>query len=66
MSYIGTGAVARRYGKCPKTIERWIRNPPPGFPAPIKQNRQYLFNVEALEAYERSLAGAAAPSTKAA
>ena len=62
MSYIGTGAVARRYGKCNKTVERWIKNPPPGFPAPIKQNNRYLFSVEALETYERGLAAAASPT----
>lgn len=58
--FVGTGAVARRYGKCAKTIERWIKNPPEGFPVPAKQNGRYIFDIEALETYERGLAAAAA------
>lgn len=48
-----TGAVGLGVGR--RSIGRRIKNPPPGFPAPIKINRRLYFRRSELETYKQKL-----------
>lgn len=50
--YIGSAAVAKRYDRTLRTIARWSKNPPSGFPRPLQINGKNLWDLAALEAYE--------------
>ena len=57
--YLPTRKVCERYHRDPRTIARWIKNPPPGFPAPIMINGRWFFDEGELEGYEQMLASSA-------
>jgi hypothetical protein len=44
--------VAERYSVHTRTIERWLRNVPMGFPRPLVINRRYYFDEDELDAYD--------------
>ena len=54
--YVGSGVVAKRYARTPRTVARWSQNPPAGFPRPLRINGKNLWDLAALEAYEVSQA----------
>lgn len=64
MSYkaklVTSGSVASRYGRSLRTLMRWIRDRPSGFPAPMQINRRYYWSENDLEVWEKSLASNAA------
>lgn len=51
--------LARRWQKTPRTIDRWIENPPAGFPSPIIINGRKHWDLDLVEKYERACAAAA-------
>lgn len=51
--YIGTAALALRYGRATRTIMRWAKEPPPDFPSPTKIHGRNMWSMEDVEAYER-------------
>lgn len=55
-----SGSVASRYGRSLRTLMRWIRDRPSGFPAPAQINGRYYWTESDLEAWEQSLASNAA------
>ncbi|WP_167376136.1 helix-turn-helix domain-containing protein [Methylobacterium tarhaniae] len=61
-----SGSVAARYGRSLRTLMRWIRDRPSGFPAPTQINGRYYWSENDLEAWEHSLASNAALAKKAA
>ena len=50
--FVGSAVVAKRYARTLRTIARWSRNPPAGFPRPLRINGKNLWDLAALEAYE--------------
>jgi hypothetical protein len=46
--------VAERYGHTVRTIERWWRDPSLGFPQPIYIGKNPLWDLEELEAFDRT------------
>lgn len=63
--FIGTSALARRYGKSNRTIARWVKDPPRLFPRPIEINGRHLWDEAELEAYERAAVANASITTNA-
>lgn len=55
-----TRLVAGRYGRNPRTIERWQQNAELGFPRPLIINARKYWLLEELEAWERRRAAAVA------
>lgn len=49
-------SLARRWQKTPRTIDRWTKRPPAGFPAPIIIGGRKHWDLDVVEAYERSCA----------
>ena len=52
IKYLPTLGVAIRFGKCKKTIARWVTDPMLGFPQPLVINRRWFFEIEKLKAWE--------------
>ncbi len=50
--YIGTAALAQRYGRASRTMMRWAKEPPPGFPRPTKIHGRNMWRMDEVEAYE--------------
>lgn len=57
--YLSSSELAARYKKTLRTIHRWIANPPPGFPPPIKLNGRHMWPEAAIVEFERQLASTA-------
>ena len=53
-----TGQVAKRYGRNPRTIERWEQSAELAFPRPLIINKRKYWSLEELEAWERARAAA--------
>jgi hypothetical protein len=51
-----TGQVAKRYGRNPRTIERWEHSVDLAFPRPLVINKRKYWSLEELEAWERARA----------
>jgi hypothetical protein len=52
--YRSKGAVAQRYGKHPKTIDRWLNDPKLNFPRPdLVINRREHWLDETLDRFDR-------------
>jgi hypothetical protein len=47
--------VARRYACTSRTIQRWERNPPPGFPMPVAIKGRWYFDESLLDEHDRQL-----------
>jgi hypothetical protein len=56
--YLPTAKVAERYGRTPRTIERWLVNEKLNFPHPVYINRFKYWNIDELETWERKRAAA--------
>lgn len=54
--YLPSPQTAKRYGVSDRTLARWIKDPPAGFPTPIKINGRWYWEEGELESYERALA----------
>ena len=50
--YVGSAAVAKRYARTLRTVARWSKDPPAGFPRALRINGKNLWDLAALEAYE--------------
>ena len=48
--------LAKRWQKTPRTIDRWTKRPPAGFPAPVIIGGRKHWDLDVVEAYERSCA----------
>lgn len=57
--YVTSSQLATRYQVSLRTIHRWIKNPPTGFPAPVLMNRRHLWPEQDVVDFERSLAASA-------
>jgi hypothetical protein len=55
--YLPTAKVAERYGRTPRTIERWLVNEKLNFPQPFYINRFKYWNIDELETWERKRGG---------
>ena len=51
--YLPTAKVAERYGRTPRTIERWLDDEKLNFPQPVYINRFKYWNIDELESWER-------------
>jgi predicted DNA-binding transcriptional regulator AlpA len=58
--YLPTAKVAERYGRTPRTIERWADDEKLNFPQPVYINRFKYWDIEELETWERKRAAASA------
>ena len=47
--------LGRRYGRDPRTIDRWSRDPEMKFPEPMRIGRSALWDEAEIEDWERSL-----------
>jgi hypothetical protein len=56
--YLPTAKVAERYGRTPRTIERWLDDEKLNFPQPVYINRFKYWNIDELEGWERKRAAA--------
>ena len=57
--YLPTRKLCERYDRDPRTLARWIKNPPDGFPSPVMINGRWLWDEDEIEDYERYLASTA-------
>jgi len=62
--YLTTPMLCERYGRSWRTLARWIKNPPPGFPKSLLINGRHHWAEDEIEAYERSLVAIASPDRK--
>jgi hypothetical protein len=51
--YLPTAKVAERYGRTPRTIERWLDDEKLNFPQPVYISRFKYWNIDELESWER-------------
>ena len=51
--------VADEFGKCPRTIKRWSRNPKLGFPKLVEINRRLYASRKALDAWKADMLASA-------
>ena len=51
-----TVQVAKRYGVCSRTIERWEQDAALEFPVPLMVNRRKYWSIAELESWERRCA----------
>jgi hypothetical protein len=58
--YLPTAKVAERYGRTPRTIERWLNDEKLNFPHPVYINRFKYWNIDELETWERKRTAASA------
>jgi predicted DNA-binding transcriptional regulator AlpA len=58
--YLPTVKVAERYGRTPRTIERWLDDEKLNFPQPVYINRFKYWNIDELETWERKRAAESA------
>ncbi len=58
--YISRSDLAKRWGRCSRTIRRMELDPPAGFPMPVSLGGRWSFELAAVEAFERALAGTTA------
>ncbi|MGR9136879.1 helix-turn-helix transcriptional regulator [Rhizobium leguminosarum] len=62
--YIDGVEVQRRYRISVRTLRRWLKDEPLGFPQPFRINRRFLFKVSELDAWDaRKGAAPEAPET---
>jgi predicted DNA-binding transcriptional regulator AlpA len=54
--FLTSSQLGERYQRTQRTLARWIKNPPQGFPQPVKLNGRNLWPQEKIENWERSLA----------
>ena len=54
--FIGTAALAQRYGRASRTMMRWAKEPPSGFPRPTKIHGRNMWSMDEVEAFERKTA----------
>ena len=54
--FLSSRQLCERYGRCQRTLARWIETQPQGFPKPVRLNGRNLWPQEKIENWERSLA----------
>lgn len=54
--FLTSSQLGERYQRTQRTLARWIKNPPQGFPQPVRLNGRNLWPQEKIENWERSLA----------
>jgi predicted DNA-binding transcriptional regulator AlpA len=54
--FLTSSQLGDRYRRTHRTLARWIKNPPQGFPQPVQINGRNLWQQEKIENWERSLA----------
>jgi hypothetical protein len=54
--FLTSADLRQRYSRTDRTLARWIKNPPNGFPLPVKVNGRHLWPLEQIEEFERKLA----------
>jgi hypothetical protein len=59
-----TVKVAERYGRTPRTIERWLDDEKLNFPQPVYINRFKYWNLDELETWERKQAATSVRSSE--
>jgi hypothetical protein len=55
-TFVTTPQLCHRYHRTPRTLARWMKNPPEGFPEPVKLNGRNLWPLAQIEKFERFLA----------
>jgi hypothetical protein len=60
----GNSRVAERYGRTPRTIERWLDDEKLNFPQPVYINRFKYWNLDELETWERKQAATSVRSSE--
>lgn len=53
VKFLSSAAISRRYDVTQRTILRWIKNPPQGFPQPIKIGSRNMWREDEILEYER-------------
>jgi predicted DNA-binding transcriptional regulator AlpA len=56
MSYLTSSQLGQRYHRTQRTLARWIKSRPDGFPKPIKLNGRNLWPQDKIESWEQWLA----------
>jgi predicted DNA-binding transcriptional regulator AlpA len=54
--FLTSSQLGERYQRTQRTLARWIKNPPQGFPQPVRLDGRNLWPQEKIENWERSLA----------
>jgi predicted DNA-binding transcriptional regulator AlpA len=54
-TFLTIGKTARRYGRCNRTIDRWLKDDPQ-FPHPVEICGRRYWRLDDLQAWERALA----------
>ena len=54
--FIRTAALAQRYGCASRTMMRWAKEPPLGFPKPTKIHGRNMWRMDEVEDYEQTTA----------